>query len=276
MTEWHVATPQLEAFRDGSIDRIHAASVEAHLIACARCRQALAARHGAGAHDRRQRMWSRIADEVDRPGPQARFESVWARSSFGSPPLIAAALVALLLVLAVPVLADAVSPRAGVAALLAFAPLAPLLGVVAAFRPASDPAGEITLATPVASMRLVMLRTLVVAIASIPLGLLVALLLPVGTLLLLGWVLPGVALCAVTLAVGTRVEVGPLAVALALGWGLLVSMLARDMRRGSITAALSDWVVNQPSAQITFALVALAAGLVLAARRDHLVAWSEP
>jgi hypothetical protein len=182
----------------------------------------------------------------------------------------------LLMVLAVPVLADAASPRAGVAALLAFAPLAPLLGVVAAFRPASDPAGEITLATPVASMRLVLLRTLVVAIASIPLGLLVALLLPVGTLLLLGWVLPGVALCAVTLAVGTRVEVGPLAVALALGWGVLVSMLARDLRRGSITAALSDWVVNQPPAQITFAVVALAAALVLAARRDHLVAWSEP
>jgi hypothetical protein len=55
-----------------------------------------------------------------------------------------------------------------------------------------------------------------------------------------------------------------------------VSMLARDMHRGSITAALSDWVVNQPAAQITFALVALAAGLVLAARRDDLVAWSEP
>jgi hypothetical protein len=276
MTEWHIAIPELEAFRDGSIGRLHAASVEAHLIACARCREALAARTGGGAQARRQRMWSRIADEVDRPGPQARFESVWARSSFGSPPLVAAALVALLPVLAVPVLADAASPRAGVAALLAFAPLAPLLGVVAAFRPASDPAGEITLATPVASLRLVMLRTLVVAIASIPLGLLVALLLPVETLLLLGWVLPGVALCVVTLAVGTRVEVGPLAVTLTLGWGVLVSMLARDMRRGSITAALSDWVVNQPSVQIAFALVALAAGLVLAARRDHLVAWSEP
>jgi hypothetical protein len=53
-------------------------------------------------------------------------------------------------------------------------------------------------------------------------------------------------------------------------------MLARDMRGGSVTAALSDWVVNQPPAQITFALVALAAGLVLAVRRDDLVAWSEP
>ncbi|MGH9002662.1 MAG: hypothetical protein ACRDYV_05995, partial [Acidimicrobiia bacterium] len=216
------------------------------------------------------------ADEVDRPGPLARMDRVWVRSSFGSPPLVAAAVVALFLVLAVPVLADAVSPRAGVMALLAFAPLAPLLGVVAAFRPASDPAGEITLATPVATMRLVLLRTLLVAIASIPVGLLTALLLPVPTSLLLGWVLPGLALCAVTLAVGTRVEVGRLAVSLALGWGALVSMLARDIRRGSITAALSDWVVNQPTAQITFALVALAAGLVLAARRDDLVAWSEP
>lgn len=276
MTAWHVATRQLEAFRDGSIGRTHAASVEAHLISCAQCRQALAAGAGAAASERQRRVWTRITDEVDRPRPQARFDSVWARSSFGSPPLVGAAVVALLLVLAVPVLADAASPRAGVTALLAFAPLAPLLGVVAAFRPASDPAGEMTLATPVATMRLVLLRTVVVAIASIPVGLLVAVLLPVRTSLLLGWVLPGLALSAVTLAVGTRIEVVPLAVSLALGWGVLVSMLARDMRGGSITAALSDWVVNQPPAQITFALVALAAGLVLATRRDDLVNWSEP
>jgi hypothetical protein len=276
MSEWHVATPQLAAFRDGSIGNMHAASVEAHLISCARCRQALAADADTSEPERQHRMWARITDEVDRPGKHARFDSVWARSTFASPPLAGAALVALLLTLAVPLLADAMSPRAGVAALLAFAPLAPLLGVVAAFRPSSDPAGEITLATPVATMRLVLLRTLVVAIASIPVGLLAAVLLPVRTSLLLGWMLPGVALCAVTLVVGTRVEVGRLAVSLALGWGVLVSMLARDMHRGSITAALSDWVVNQPAAQITFALVALAAGLVLAARRDDLVAWSEP
>jgi hypothetical protein len=221
-------------------------------------------------------MWGRIIDEVDRPRALARLDRVWAVSSLGSPPLVAAAVVALLVVLAVPVLADAVSPRAGVTALLAFAPLAPLLGVVAAFRPGSDPAGEITLATPVATMRLVMVRTLVVAIAAIPVGLVVALLLPVRTSLLLGWVLPGLALATVTLVVGTRVEVGPLAVALALGWGVLVSLLARDMRRGGIADALSDWVVNQPAAQIAFAVVALAAGLLLAARRDDIVAWSEP
>lgn len=278
MTEWHVATPQLEAFRDGSIGRVHAASVEAHLISCARCRQALAAGADAdaGASERQHRMWSHITDEVDRSGPQARFDSVWARSTIGSPPLVGAAVVALVLALAAPMLAEALSRGAGVAALLAFAPLAPLLGVVAAFRPSSDPAGEITLATPVATMRLVLIRTMVVAISSIPVGLLAAFLLPVRMSLLLGWVLPGLALCAVTLAVGTRVEVGRLAVSLALGWGVLVSVLARDMHRSNVTVALSDWVVNQPATQITFALVALAAGLVLAARRDDLVAWSEP
>jgi hypothetical protein len=276
MTEWHVATSQLEAFRDGTIGSTHAASVEAHLVSCARCRRALACDAGADATQRQHRMWARITDEVDRPGPNARFDSVWARSTVGSPPLAGAALVALLLVLALPLLADAMSARAGVAALLAFAPLAPLLGVVAAFRPSSDPAGEITLATPVATMRLVLLRTLVVAMTSIPVGLLAAVLLPVRTWLLLGWVLPGLALCAVTLAVGTRIEVGRLAVSLAVVWAVLVSMLARDLRGGSVTAALSDWAVNQPAAQLTFALVALAAGLVLAVRRDDLVAWSEP
>jgi hypothetical protein len=276
MTEWHVADPQLEAFRDGSIGRTHAASIEAHLVACAQCRRALAAGAGASALERRDQMWTRITDEVDRPGPNARLDSVWARSTVGSPPLAGAAVVALLLVLVVPVLADAVSTQAGVAALLAFAPLAPLLGVVAAFRPSSDPAGEITLATPIATMRLVLVRTLVVTIASIPVGLLVAVLLPVRTLLLLGWVLPGLALCTVTLAVGTRVEIGRLAVSLALGWGVLVSLPALEMHRVGITAALSDWVVNQPAAQIACALVALAGSIVLATRRDDPAAWSQP
>jgi hypothetical protein len=53
-------------------------------------------------------------------------------------------------------------------------------------------------------------------------------------------------------------------------------MLARDMGSASLTTALADWVVNQPAAQITFAVVALVAGLVLAVRRDDAVAWSEP
>jgi hypothetical protein len=276
MTGWHVAAGELEAFRDGSIARIGAASVEAHLVSCADCRRTLATHADAEAIERQHMMWARITDQVDRAGPQSRFDPVWARSTLGSPRLVGAGIVAVLLVLAVPVLAAIVSHRAGVTALQACAPLAPLLGVVAAFRPSSDPAGEITLSTPVATMRLVLLRTLVVAIASIPVALLVALLLPVRTSLLLGWVLPGLALCALSLAVGSRVDVGRLAITLALGWGLLVSMLARDIRRESVTTALSDWVVNQPEVQITFALVVVAAGLVLAVRRDDPVSWSAP
>ncbi len=37
------------------------------------------------ASERQHRIWARITDEVDRPGPQARFNSVWARSLSHAP-----------------------------------------------------------------------------------------------------------------------------------------------------------------------------------------------
>jgi hypothetical protein len=124
-----------------------------------------------------------------------------------------------------------------------------------------------------ATMRLVLLRALVVAIAALPVGIAIAIALPVRTSLLLGWVVPGLALCLVVLAAGTRFEPTRLAIGLALGWAALVTTFATRARRGDVAARLSDWIVNQPATQLAFAVIAIAAAAVLFVRRDAAVNW---
>jgi hypothetical protein len=127
-----------------------------------------------------------------------------------------------------------------------------------------------------ATMRLVVLRALVVTVAALPLGLIPAVVLPVRTTLLLGWIVPGLALCLVVLAAGTRLEPTRLAVGLALAWLTVVASFVHRARGGDITTRLSDWIVNQPATQLAFALVAVAAAAVLIVRRDSVVNWRMP
>jgi Putative zinc-finger len=269
--EWHAPAIQLVDFRDGTIGPVHAASVEAHLLACVECRAALAA--VTPSDGRQNRVWSQIADEIDRPGRAFSPPWTWARVTLGSPPLLGATLLTVLAVLVAPLLVGAMNGRAGVTALLGLAPLAPVVGAAVAFRPTVDPAGQLAAAAPMATMRLVVLRALVVTVAALPLGILAAIAFPVRTSLLLGWIVPGVALCLVVLAAGTRFEPTRLAIGLALGWLMVVTSFAHRARRGDVTTRLSDWIVNQPATQVAFALVAVAAAVVLVMRRDTVVNW---
>jgi hypothetical protein len=86
-------------------------------------------------------------------------------------------------------------------------------------------------------------------------------------------VLPGLALCAIVLAAGSRFDPNRLAIALALGWAALVSNLGLRTRDGDLTARLSEWVVNHPATQLTSAGIAAVAVIVLVARRDAAVNW---
>ena len=116
------------------------------------------------------------------------------------------ALALLVGLLAVPVILSITNPRAGIAWFLAVAPAVPVAGAVLAYRVASDPAGEIAVASPLHTFRIVVMRTAVVLAAALPIGLLTSVLLPLPTSRLLGWLLPGLALCAVVLAAGTRFD----------------------------------------------------------------------
>ena len=140
-----------------------AASLETHLLGCADCR----ARLGLGQPTDTELAWDRLADAIDRPS-----RSSLARCARPSrrPPLVQAALVAVLLVGLVPLVTATAFGDAGLVALLVLAPLAPVAAVALAYRDGSDPAGEISLATPSAGLRLVALRALLVAAVALPLA----------------------------------------------------------------------------------------------------------
>ena len=275
---WHVPPELLVTFHDGSIGPIDAASVEAHLVSCDRCRHAVAdvraSRPDASA--RADVMWERIADQVDRPSRRLAERGTWAAVTLGTPALRLAAAAAVLLVAVVPLVLDNVSERLAVAVFVTLAPLVPLGGVLAAFRPAVDPAGELSLATPLATLRLVLLRALVVTAAAVPLGVLVAFVLPASAPLLLGWVLPGLALATVAMAVGHRYPVERVVLALSLTWVVVATTVIVELRRGAITEALEGWVVNQPAVQLLCAVTAVVASIVAVGQRDDtIVVWRD-
>ena len=128
----------------------------------------------------------------------------------------------------VPLVAAVVAGDAALVALLVLAPLAPVAAVALAYRDWSDPAGEISLATPSAGLRLVAMRALLVVAGGAPAGVRrPARRRPLGRDVPMRsappGVLPGLALAALVLLAGTtRVDPVQVAVGLSLGWAVAV------------------------------------------------------
>ena len=89
------------------------------------------------------------------------------------------------------------SERAGFAAFLVIAPLVPMAGVALAFGPGLDPTYQITVAAPVSTARIVMLRSLAVVGAALPVIVALSVALPGWSALAFAWLLPalGVGRC---------------------------------------------------------------------------------
>jgi hypothetical protein len=213
-------------------------------------------------------------EQIDRP-PTSRLvrwpgthSSLVPRASLSSRPLLAAWLSALALVLLLPVLPVLLAGRDATTALLAVAPLAPTAAVVLAYRRSTDPAGELALATPLAGFRLVATRALLVSVAAVPAGVLVALALGLPTYVAFGWLLPGLALSALVLVAGTVLP-DPAVAAAALGgaWALAVTLPSLSPRGSSDLVAAA---VTSPGAQLLALAVAVAALTLAFARRDHV------
>ena len=172
----------------------------------------------------------RLADSIDRPSPTPLGRLTgghwFVRSVIATPAMVQAALAALVLVGLVPLAAAMTAGDAGLVVLLVLAPLAPMAAVALAYRDWADPAGEISLATPSAGLKLVALRALVVSLAALPFAFLV--LIAVDTWagdvpLRLGsaWCLPGLALAALVLLAGTtRLDPLHVAVGISAAWAV--------------------------------------------------------
>lgn len=271
---WHVDSESIVAYRDGHLGPVPAASLEAHVLRCATCRAAVAAAADDTARIAQDARWSAIADRVDTPDRRLVDRRWWVQVTAGSPMLLRSAVLLVVVLAAVPLLLALESPRAGVAAFWAMAPVVPLAGAALAYRREIEPAGALAAATPMASLPLLLVRSLVVFAAAAPVAALTALVLPVPWHLLIGWLLPGIAFPAVVLAVGTRIDPTTTAAGLAMTWTSVVAASVYRWRHLDLEAQLSRSFVNGPAFQLSMVLVGCIATALYWSRRDQLATWS--
>ena len=280
-TTWHADDRLLGSYAAGSADDVLASSVEAHLVACESCRSRLSEHVP---QDRLASNWDAVLVALDapRPGPVERL-LVRAGLSPSTARLLGAtpalrwswtASVAMALTFS---LVAATRPGTQGLLLLLTAPLVPLAGVALAFNRSLDPSAEIVDATPLAGLPLLFLRTTSTVAPSIVIagvaGLAAA---PIDKTWWL-WLLPALALSALSLLLSSLAPIGKVAAGLGGLWagGVVVT---EATARGSLHALRAggppESLLFQTPAQLLAAAVAcLAAAAVVALTRRNAEPW---
>lgn len=268
MSDWHASEQLLSRFarEPGGLDHATAASVEAHLVNCGRCRSHL---RGFVDPTTLEKSWELIADRIDRPRRhiverlmrRAGVREGTARLVSATAALSGAWLLALITITAGVAL---VSRLAGVdGPFLALAPLGPLAAVAVSFAAVADPSGEAGVATPMNGLSLVLRRAIVVLVPSFIIIGIGGLVVP-GLEAALLWVLPALALssCAIALAPWFRVDAA--AAALAVAW--IMTLVGARWLQGR-TVAYGDVAVFSAAGQVLFVALGLAAGWTIVRRQ---------
>ncbi|MFH9734695.1 zf-HC2 domain-containing protein [Streptomyces sp. NPDC017260] len=242
---WHVDEDDLRAYARGELAAPVLWSADAHLTACAHCREVLAEVSDRAALDI---GWERLDAELDAPRP-GRLEGLLLRCGVGdatarllaaTPVLrrswLGAVVAVLLTTLAVAFAAGAVRTPT---LFLAFAPLLPLAGVALAYGPALDPTYEMAVVSPMHGFRLLMIRTVAVLAVALGVNGLATLALPGYGLRALAWLLPGLALTATGLALTPRL--GPVAAPSAVAGAWVAVLLVADAARAAEDGPLAPF-----------------------------------
>lgn len=263
-TGWHADDGLLAGYVAGDTDQALAASVEAHLLACSRCRAAVATFVEA---ERLEAGWEALIATVDAPA-RGPVESLLvrlgvadhtARLLAATPSLRLSWLAAVTAALVFSVLTAHVGANSPLL-FLVVAPLLPLAGVAAAYGPGVDPTYEIGLASPLRSGRLLLLRAAAVLTVSALLATAAGLALPGAAWAAAAWLLPSLGLTLGSLALATAVDPIRAAVAVAVGWVGLVTVATET--------AADALVVFGSAGQLVAALVAGLAAVALTRRRE--------
>jgi len=222
MSAWHLEPELIRRYVAGAVGPELAASAEAHLMACAACRAALASHVDSG---RSATIWADVVDRVDAPRPslveralvRLGVSEATARLVAATPTLRGPWLAAITGVLAFAAVA-AQSDERWLRMFLVAAPLAPLAGVAVAFTSGLDPTREIGLATPYPGLRLLLIRTTAVLAVTVPVALAAGLALPGPAWLAAVWLLPAAGLTSAALALTGRLRPVLAVGVIAVGW----------------------------------------------------------
>lgn len=269
-SSWHAGSDLLERYAGSVLDDARAASIEAHLIECSYCREALArTSHSSLWGGSLERMWEGVEDRLD-PVRRGVIERLLTGS--GVPEHTSRVLAAtrslrlswfaaMAAALGFAVLAAHGGP-AGLLLFLVVAPLVPLAGVAAASGPGVDPTYEVGVAAPMPSSRLLLIRSTAVLAASLTLAAVASLALPQLDWWAAAWLLPSLALTLASLALSTFV--GPVRAAVGVTTGWVLAVLATEFASSARLAAFRG------TGQIAYLAVAAGAAVVLAGRRQSL------
>lgn len=272
---WHTDGATLRGYQLGVLPPARAASVEAHLAACAPCRADLA---GVADVTRLDRNWSAITARLEERS-LTRVERALVRlgiaehdarliamtPSLRSPSVLG--LVALVAVVGVASALDGGTRDATFYAFVVLAPLLPVAGVAAAFGSVGDPARELTASTPkpafelllVRSLAVVAITTIITTVAALPFS---------GGWQAAAWLLPALGLTAASLALSTWVAAHWAAAGLATAW--MVAAATSWRANHFDPDVVARFAALRPGGQALFALVAVAGTAIFLARRDAL------
>ena len=267
---WHVDPSDLARYAAHDLDDVRASSLEAHVLTCADCREALAPLAPA---PRLDAVWDEIAHTLDAPGPGIVERTLLrlgvrddvARLLAATPSLRLSWIMAEAVALGSAAFAASSASNTEAAGgtlfvFLVLAALAPVAGVAVAFGRGMDPAYEIGIAAPMRGDRLLFIRAAAVLVASVVIGTIAALALPDLDRTLTLWLLPALGLTLTTLAVATWLR--PFAAACTVA-------LAGVAAAATFSVASADPLAPfHAPGQLVSVLAIAASALVLAQRRS--------
>ncbi len=270
MTTWHADTMLLSSYASGALDQARAYSLEAHLLACDRCRADVV---GVSDQEQLDRIWAEVTEAVDAPRPgvverglvRLGVRDHLARLLAATPSLRLSWLGAEALALGFAVLAAnaAVTEggrELGMFVFLVVAALLPVGGVAVAYGPGMDPTYEVSLASPMRSFGLLMTRAAAVLGTSTVLACLAALALPGLDWAAVAWLLPSLGLTSASLALATRLRPLVAAGSVTFVW-VTVALVAAY--RGD-----DRFVIFRGGGQAAFLVVIALSAFVIARRRE--------
>ena len=231
---WHAPPSLLSSYVAGALDAVSGASVEQHVNHCETCRTAMGQLLDPHLVER---TWAGIRDAVERPRLPYALELA-RRCGLPEPTavLLAAAaslrgawLVGAFLSLSFATLAAYVTGGTALAPFLLVAPLAPVLGVAAAYGPRQDPLEALVATAPYGRTRLILLRTIAVLVSVLPVTALLGLAVPGPPWLAAAWLGPALAMVPVLLALAGFVGPRAGAVVVSLGWSSVVLVSTRGL-----------------------------------------------
>jgi hypothetical protein len=262
---WHIDEATMASYASGGATATVAASTEAHLTGCAHCRARLVPAVDPG---RLNGIWAEVEERVDvvslpiveRILVRCGMRDDTARLLAATPSLTASWLAAVGAAVVFAVAAADASPR-GLAVFLTLAPMLPVAGVAAAYGREADPAYELAVASPYSLLRLLLVRSVAVVGTTLVLTAVGGLLLSGAGWRSAGWLLPALALSAVTLALSARVAPVWAGGGVLIGW--LSIVLTAWQITGNRLAAFGD-----AGQVIAVTVTALALTVLVANRSD--------